>query len=169
MKKTKVFILLTLFVPTIFSGCVPPQKDTEIYPTEQTYSKPFDKVWSVMIEVLASDKGYPVSVVEKASGLIQTDFVSIPLSEMRPFVNTATTFITMCRLKWTIYIKAIEGGTKVKVTPHIEYFFSFGDTSQWMVVKSNTRLEHDILMLIGEKLGIVPAPEPITTPETEIN
>jgi hypothetical protein len=74
MKNTIVFIILTLGMTSCYFQNVP-LKGTYENHTSFSSNKTYDEIWSNIID-LFSNKGIPIAVIDKSSGLICSDPVS---------------------------------------------------------------------------------------------
>src|ERR1700722_14027920 len=69
-KQINIFLLMAV----VLVGCVTPQPVTPVQ-TTRTFPASYDKVWGTIVSELSAD--YPIQNVEKASGLITTQQLSL--------------------------------------------------------------------------------------------
>lgn len=159
----RVFLIVAIFI----FGCVAlqediPEQEIDSIIKETVFQHSFDKVWSTIIEVL-SDESIPIASIEKVSGLVTSDFMSITVGRVSQIAmmkkdggyrQVNTFFITNARYKLNVFVSSLDSTrTKVKITPHIEGFFKFGDLGGgWQVAVSRGRLEKEIFNAIMQKL-----------------
>jgi len=81
MKKTLQFALVFIFALALSSGCVSDNgkfvEPTASFIPKYTYAIPYDKLWSGILDALDKNRITTVSV-DKASGVISTDYVAGP-------------------------------------------------------------------------------------------
>lgn len=136
---------------TIFAGCasVTPVVFTQ---TDKVYDSPKEKVWAAVIAEVGME--YPVKVVEKESGFLTTDNVSLPTYNMERWICAPSGFLMVwesLRMNMRIMVVDESGKTKVTIKTHYEIFES-NVTKTWFVCQSNGRLENEILSGIEKKL-----------------
>lgn len=175
MRRTLSVALVGLFLV----GCFPNVKygalDGEQHEIARTYSADFDRAWEATVRVL---QRYPVITIEKASGLLITDWVDgtsdVYYSE---FVGQRTMLPDRTRLNVKVST-APGGGTHVTVNQYVKIqvatpgvvspgFFPPGPalptvTVQWvdasavkdLPVRTSSKREKDILDAIGTALAL---------------
>lgn len=120
------------------------QKQREIY-------KPFTEVWDAVVESLA-DSEMPVESIERESGLITTDMVSVSPYEcscMKGLLITSTQW----RGKLNVYVKTVsDTSTTVKINTHFEAFDS-QTTKSWFACNSTGKVEAIFFRRLAELLG----------------
>ena len=81
MKKTLHLALLLTFAFALVTGCVTDNgkfpEPTAGFTPKQTYTVPFDKLWNGILDALDKNK-ITVAAIDKASGVIQTDYCAGP-------------------------------------------------------------------------------------------
>ena len=175
MKKT---ITLTLFA-ALMVGCVSTPPPEPPQPTDQTFDAPKATVWPLVISEVSLK--FPVKVVEKDSGLIQTDSVSVPPADMERWATipvhgrwvsgasmvlgqSVLSLYERLRMNLTVIVSEPEPGkTHVTVRPHFEGFYNDNNiTRSWVAFKSNGSLEHRMLTDIAAQLQKAQTPPPNT-------
>ena len=157
MKKYTGMIVLLIFV-FLFSGCATIPKTPQVaLPVSMVYEASKDKVWPLLVAEVGLN--YPVAAVEKESGLLTTDFVSMPAGfnnqNMTKWVFQPRGFLATwngLRMKMNIMVVEIEAGkTKVTIKTHYEAFES-NVSKSWIVCRTNGTVESAILSHIKEQL-----------------
>lgn len=100
-------------------GCATAPHPT-VFSNSQTYSNDFDSVWTAVIETFA-DNSWPIDTLEKASGLVTGDWLSIPLLQAREMADCGKTFMGLpgdrpTTMKFNVFVKASGMGTEMRVT-----------------------------------------------------
>jgi hypothetical protein len=139
------------------AGCVTAPQQTQPLPTDQTFSAPKNTVWPLLVSEVGLN--YPVKAVEKESGLLTTDFVSMPAgydnANMGRWVFSPGGFLATwngLRMNMSILVTEPEPGkTHVVIRTHYEAFEN-NFSHSWIVCQSNGSLEHEILSHIAEHL-----------------
>lgn len=152
----KTISTLPLLFCLLLAGCVVPQQT--IQPTSRTFTASRDKVWPLLVSEVGLD--YPVKAVEKDSGLITTDFVSVPVgfnnSGMEQWVIPPHGFLyTWAGLRMTIsamIVDADAGRTQVTLRTHYEAFEN-NVSKSWLTCQSNGNLENQILDKVSSRLN----------------
>lgn len=156
----------TFAIPALLivaTGCVAPDATPRVKQrTQAVFNAPKDKVWQLIIEEIGMN--YPVQALEKASGLITTQQVRVPVSfnngDMEKWAYNPGGFLaTWNGLRVSLQIMAIESeGPKTQVSVKCDYQ-AFEDNVQkaWIPAESNGALENKILSAIETKLKAVPA------------
>jgi hypothetical protein len=159
------------------SGCetIPAQPPPRAQRTQATLAASKDRVWPLLVSQVGLE--YPVRAIEKDSGLISTDWVTLPAG----FNNMNTTRWTMPRsgflatwngLRMNMKIMAVEaepGRTQVTVNCHYEAFED-NVSKAWLVMDSNGAVENAILTRIEDQLRVAPAPaaSPVVAPAAPV-
>ena len=152
-----IYLMLSLFTISL-SSCIypttpPPNNPAEI--TQQTiFNKNYNDVWQATVEVVG--ELYPIKVVEKTSGFIATDMVSISVPELNRIgfrrKLKSLLFFDSGRYSLNILIKEVnQNATRVKIVPHIEGFFSFEHTFGWRIFQSRGIVEEELFGKIQNK------------------
>lgn len=138
----------------LFGGCATISKTPQVAsPTFMFYEAPKDKIWPLLIAEVALS--YPVAAIEKESGLLTTDFVSMPAGfnnqNMTKWVfHPGGFFATWNGLRMKMNIMVIEIGTdktKVIIKAHYEAFEN-NVSKKWVVCRTNGVVEYGILTRI---------------------
>jgi len=141
------------------SGCVSAQlKDTTYYAIRDIdINKNYNTCWEALLDVL-SDANQPITTIEKESGIIITEFVSIDQSYLVriavvPYGIFGTGY-TQGRYKLNIRAKKTSSDvTNIKINAHIEGFWGIIEPYGWRPLESRGVLENDILKSLGSRLG----------------
>jgi hypothetical protein len=149
-----VFSLLAATL--LFTGCVTPQP-VVMRPTSRIFNAPKDKVWPAVVSQIALD--YPVKAIEKDSGLLTTDFISIPcgfgnMNQTQWIVSPEGFLTTFDGLRMNMSVLAVEtepGKTQITIRTHYEAYES-NVNKAWLVCQSNGNLENQILDKIAGNL-----------------
>ena len=156
MKRT-VVVMMVLIV-SLLAGCAgtsrPPQERQR---TSALFSAGKDRVWELVVSAVATN--FPVQAIEKESGLIATEFVSMPAgynnARMAEFVYPPSVFLgTWAGLRMSMRVLVNEVSaemTSVAITAHYEALES-NVTKSWMVAETNGALENKILTKIESQL-----------------
>jgi len=117
MKKTIQFILLLTSALALLSGCVSDNgklpEPTASFTPKYTYSVAYDKLWSGILDALDKNRITTVSV-DKASGVISTDYIAGPGSFMVIMAQST-------RYKYNITARSQSDGTvRVNVICKVE-------------------------------------------------
>lgn len=153
----KTLLSLALLVLSL-SGCVtqtPAAK--EVLPTAQTFAAPKSVVWPLLVQEVGLQ--YPVKAVEKDSGLLTTDFVTIPAgfnnAQMNKWILPPGGFMTTwdgLRVSLSILVSEVEP-SKTRVTIRAQYHaFENNVAKSWIICQSNGSLENGILTRIAEQM-----------------
>lgn len=132
-------------------------------PTALTFNAPKSAVWPLLISEVALK--YPVKAVEKDSGLLTTDFVSMPAGfgnmHMDRWVFPPRSFLPVWNgLRMNLTALATEpepGKTRLLIRTHYEAFES-NVLKSWIVCESNNSLENEILTQIAQLLSSTASP-----------
>jgi hypothetical protein len=180
MKNLSPCVVLTCF--GVFAlGCAPRQAATPTFfksPAAEsmqqrgrTYATPRERVWSAAVQV-TSDNGYPIAVIDKDTGILTTDWVSVDaewgigdtrgstgrLPALAVLPPTKSWFgevgIWMkCRYKFSIRVdEASADSTRLQITPHIECWEK-QQRKEWTPCESTGLLEEQFFQAVEEKLA----------------
>ena len=101
-----VVVCATVPQPTVFSN-------------SQTYSNDFDSVWTAVIESFA-DNNWPIDNLEKASGLITTDWLSLSYAQGTELADCGTDLLAIpgraTTMKFNVFVKASGTGAEVRIS-----------------------------------------------------
>ena len=155
----KIIALFTSIIVVIISGCAtmpksPPQTMQRI---SATINAPKDKVWSLIISEIGLE--FPVQALEKESGLITTQFVSIPVgfnnSGMERYVFKPGGWLATwrgLRMKMSVLVVEIDTNTTmITIRAHYEAFEN-NVTHSWIVAETNGSVENRIITSIESKI-----------------
>jgi hypothetical protein len=151
MKKIIPFALLLTLVLTTVTGCFTtngtfPQPSADFTP-RQTYSVSYDKLWNGILDALDKNRITAISV-DKASGIIETDYIAGPSRFM--VVAAQST-----RYKYTITARSQYDGTvKMHVICKVESTMNgSAGSSQWSdVTPQNTVLASKLETWLYEQI-----------------
>lgn len=157
MKHFAKVILVCIFL----NGCVSAQlRDTTYYKIrDMDFDKDYNACWQVLLDTL-SDENQPITVIEKESGIIVTEFVMIDLSNLLRIASRVPygifgTGYTEGRYKLNIRVKRTSPNvTNIKINAHIEGFFGIMQPYGWHPLESRGVLENDILKNVVSKLKV---------------
>ena len=157
----------------VLTGCATtqPQPTGPIH-KEFILDAAFDKVWPAVLE-RATDRSWPIKTIDKASGIIATDFVSLGTSFSGWKTAKTIAYEPSCMLcTWTggarqtvtVFVTKIdESKSRVKIGIHVEAFEN-NVSHQWAAWQSNGANEKLIADDLAQKLN-VPVHLPPDTPE----
>lgn len=149
-------MLLIVFL----SGCaapqiaaLPPEKK------EQTYKADFNTTWITVLDTL-TERNLPISVAQKDSGLIVTDFVLTEGFVSPLFVHAPMEMITQGRYKLNVSVRDGDHGTKVRINAHFEKFSTliFETIPSWKPQHSIGILESELFEEIKDGLSLKVTP-----------
>jgi hypothetical protein len=163
-EKMRKIILLVLALSLLAGGCATyaEQLPEEKYPTSREFDEPFEVVWDAVLDI--ARKNWPLRTVDKLSGFIGTDWIRGSsdyifktglLSSEKDFALVQFTF------NISVKEKAKEKGTLVDVDlfEDAEFVENYGSADnpdysiEWRRVKSSTKREYILLMVIEKKLA----------------
>ncbi len=148
----KQLLSVMLLSCAVFCGCQAPQPVQKLE-TSRVFPKPIDAVWPKLVQV-ATDSEYPLKVVQKDSGVIETENFSpgllrgIATSPHGLFLPTWGA--TRARLS-ILATPLNETNTTVKVTGHFEAFED-NVTQTWYVWDSTGQFEYSFLNKVQDTL-----------------
>lgn len=154
----KIFIVFLL--ACTLTGCISAQmRDTTYYTNRDiNFPKDFNSCWQNLLDVL-SDGNAPIVTIEKESGILITEFVSINKDSligyaMVPYGIMGTGY-TEGKYKLNIRVKKIADNiTNVKINAHIEGFYGIVQPYGWHALESRGVLEVGILQQLASILGV---------------
>ena len=165
MKIKTIISIILISVTALFTGCeTAPTSNISSVPlrTKATFSVSRDRVWPLLVSEVGLQ--YPVRAIEKDSGLITTDFVTLPAGYNN--MNAASWIVppggflaTWSGLRMNMKILAVEtepGKTLVTINCHYEAYES-NVMKGWIVANSNGRIESAILAKIESSVIAMPA------------
>ena len=154
MRKASALVWLLVGVGALAS-CGAPAMQHQIQ-SSFPMTQDFDRTWSAVIETFA-DLNLPISNMEKASGLIVTDWIDYgrDTSTMDcgkigfPFIEVGR------RGKFNVFVKSDgNGGTVMRVSSSFEITSSYENNVQRGVCYSTGALENRIRELVAGKLAV---------------
>ena len=148
----------------LLTGCVTPEQ-IDRPPTARIFNAPKDKVWPQLVAQVGLL--YPVKAIEKESGLITTEFVSLPAGynnvNQTQWILSPEGFLTTwdgLRMNLSILANEVEPGkTQVTIHTHFEAFEN-NVSKSWIVCQSNGSLENQILDKVASGLVSVEVKTP---------
>jgi len=175
MKKS----LLAFVGLVCLSGCATMQQQASGSATplsiDYMVSAPFDQVWGKLVE-RATDRSWPLKTIDKASGIIVTDFSSLGdgISGWQALKQLAyepsmflATWAGGARMKLSVFVSKIaENQTRVKLNAHFEGFEN-NVTHQWVVWQSNGLDEKGVVDYIASELHAQVQPYVNSTASTQ--
>lgn len=129
MKKTLQFAFLIAFTVSLVSGCISDNgklpEPTAGFTPKKAYTIPYDKLWSGILDALDKYRITTVSV-DKASGVISTDYLAGPGSFMVVMAQST-------RYKYGITARSqTDGSVRVNIVCKVESSINGnGGSSQW--------------------------------------
>lgn len=135
-----------------FTGCVTPPPAPKLE-TTRTLQKPFDQVWPVIVRTV-SEQDYPMKVVEKDSGVIETDNFSpgVLSGAATPPRGLLLPLWSQTRARLSILATPIgTNSTNVKVIGHFEAF-EYNATQAWYIWNSTGQFENQFLAKVESSL-----------------
>ncbi|MGO9246876.1 MAG: hypothetical protein ACLPT4_12790 [Verrucomicrobiia bacterium] len=148
MKKMFTLTILLAAMGCATAPVAPPLDTTRVY------NAPYEKVWASVVSEVSAE--YPIKNIDKTSGLIASDPVS--LSGARALTNAGYAPQVLLaiwgdsRARVTAFVSKLDDErTKVRLTLHLEGF-EFNATKSWYVWQSNGTLENALLDRIQSNL-----------------
>lgn len=149
-------LLLCLFFPSCQVT-----KETMKAPVERkhTYATSFDRTWNALIKVL-SDDGYPFKIMEKSSGILQTDNMNLEQESAYAYSTTKKQSFGATYQGGTInlkfFVQSADSVTTVQITPYIQATFYvykvLANVNENHVLESNGTLEKSLFDKIQAQL-----------------
>ena len=156
----------TLAAVLLLSGCAYTQPKTmpHLPPVNEfVFDATFDRVWAAVLD-RSTEKSWPIKVVDKASGFLTTDYVSlgngadgwknakaVAYEPPGGFLNSYT-WRGGARLTTTIFVSKIDNSkTRVKIVTHLEAFED-NVSQKWFPWESNGANEIELAAYIKNKL-----------------
>ena len=125
------------------SGCATPQVGQP--EVTKTIAQPFDRVWAGTVAAVSGD--YPLQVIEKVSGVLETQMVGLG-NAAKDYAFPPSVFLGVwgeTRGRLSLYLKSAgETNTIVRIKGHFEGF-EFNVTHNWHVWPSKGVLEQTIM------------------------
>jgi hypothetical protein len=126
--------------------------------TSAVITAPIEKVWPVIVAEIGSE--YPIKVIEKSSGLITSDVVSLDAgygnrNASKWIYPPSVVLGTWRGLRMNVQVVALEiepGKTKVKVLCHFE---AYEDNMKhaWIAAESNGSTENGLLSRVESAIS----------------
>ena len=156
--KTLKIIPFFLFIVTVAGCATQSSAPRQALPTSRIYDAPKNVVWPIVVQEIGLN--YPVKAVEKDSGLLTTDLVSMPAGydnmRMNEWVFPPRFFLaTWGGLRMTMSVLVTEpetNRTQVLIRTHYEAFEN-NVSHLWIVCESNGGLENSLLGRIADQLA----------------
>ncbi|MCX6578385.1 MAG: hypothetical protein NTV82_18600 [Candidatus Aminicenantes bacterium] len=149
--------LIIFFLCLILASCMPtPPKPRQIQNSFQI-EKPFDAVWTAVIEVF-SELSLPIINIEKASGLIVTDWISFDSSKVYSYMDcgdlSALAFNQKTRRgKFNVFVKKTdEKNCEMKINSVFETAVFYSGGVQTFPCVSKGALEAEVYKRVTEKI-----------------
>ena len=122
----KIRIAFYVFVSLAVTGCVTVRTqpitmgalEGEKYETSRTYAATVDQTWEAVVDVM---QRYPITTIEKASGLLITDWVD-GASEIFYAEYVGKREMLKDRTKLNIKVSQVTGGIRVTVNQYVKLF-----------------------------------------------
>ena len=152
-------ILGFLSVSAFFTGCqTAPQPQLNPLRTSATFAASKEAVWPSLVSEVGLE--YPVRVIEKASGLITTDWITLPAGfnnrDAEQWIFPIGGFLaTWNGLRMNMKIMVVENEphkTLVTINCHYEAFEN-NVQKTWLVGASNGAIENTILSKVEKRLA----------------
>lgn len=149
MRRSGILTLLLLL-----ASCASAPKTYDFDPTAQ-YSAPFDRTWDSVIQIFA-ERNWPISTLEKDSGIIVTDWVGF--SEQEEVADCGTpgglSHIGDRRMRFNVYVQRQDnGGSHLRVNTRTEAYICTGSNcGNWYACNSTGKLEGMITAMVSRRL-----------------
>jgi hypothetical protein len=152
-KKIAITTIFIIFNSFLLIGCAtPPRPEPPYITNSEVVNKPFDVVWTQLIEYLSS-RQIQLKTINKESGFLDTEFMLLPAQILPNYAWTGRNLPSMLhnkgRIKANIFVKKIsESKTSVTINAWVQVFEEYiGKYSPggWMAAKSTGKFESDIL------------------------
>lgn len=151
MKKLFALTVIACLVGACVVPPVPRQNDNS-----SAIKKPFDSTWSAVIETFA-ELNLPIMNVEKASGLITTDWISFKnQNDETGYCACGTTKFPLVEVdrrgKFQVFIIAKENSAEVNVSAVFEKISQYKEIVENTPCVSTGKLEAEISKRVSKKL-----------------
>lgn len=153
-------IAILLLVAVSLVGCATTQPDAprQTLPASQTFDSSKDAVWTALVAEVG--QRFPVKAVEKESGLLTTDFVSMPAGfnnrNAGQWIHPPGGFLATwdgLRMRMSVLVtEPAPGKTNVAIRTHYESFEN-NVSKSWVVSETNGGLEHSILRSVASSVN----------------
>lgn len=166
--KISIPLFLGLTLVAFLSGCeTAPQAPPQPERTSAIFNSSKDRVWPLLVTQVGLD--YPVRVIEKESGLISTDWVTLPAGFNNMYAKQwiypiNALFPTWNGLRMNMKVVVVQTEpqkTSVTINCHYEAYENNAQNA-WLVGDSNGSIENSILSKIESQLATA---GPYTEPE----
>jgi hypothetical protein len=152
MKNFIISVCLLVFV----SGCAT-QPTVATLPTSRTFKASKDQIWPILVAEIAPK--YPTRVVQKDSGLISTDMVSVPVGVFNMgawnYARQPSMFLATwngLRMSLTAMVSETQNGqSTVSISIHYEAFED-NVSKSWIICQTTGQVEAKILDAVEGKL-----------------
>lgn len=155
MRQNVLSSMLAAIMILSLVGCATAPKQ-HVITNSFDYERDFDTVWTAVVEVFA-EMNYPIDNMEKDSGLITTDWLSLAGTGNDDYCDCGGLGLTTedaRQGKFNVFVKKGSGGATVRVNCLFRQTRSFGGSSSTVNCVSTGNLEARVNQLISEKCGI---------------
>lgn len=157
-KNTRWLIGIAMMLLLVSCATVPTSPPAKVR-ISGTYDKPMPEVWAAVVGIVGMN--YPIAVLEKDSGLITTNFVTVanglmtqrrfPMYVQKPQGPMFAVWDAL-RMKLSVMVTEIDTGkTQVTIKSHYEAFEK-NVMKQWIVCDSNGAVESGIFDAIDQTI-----------------
>jgi len=149
MNRYMILLILGLF----FSGCATIPTTYEIRNYEY-FSADYDKLYTATMQVLA-ELNYPIRTNDKSSGVITTDYISIPSNEIRNYAQFYRPLLDMSgRYNLNIIISKSGETNVIKINSNLSAWEQVGyNPGYWESRPSNSYIESTIFNKIRTRIS----------------
>ena len=143
---TRVLVVLAVLV----LGCATPPQ-SHIFKKTWTVPGTFEETWSATVQLFA-EKGWPIATLEKASGIIVSDWVSI--GTQSPYADCGTPGIATIQrreAKFNVFIRKGDSGPSLTVNANFRELRVFDSQSFYQDCTSTGALESELHALILQR------------------
>jgi hypothetical protein len=151
---------LMLFGLILLSGCAGIQQggdsSARAFPTDFVIDAPFDQVWISLMK-RATDRSWPIKTIDKASGVLGTDFTTIGrvgVMSVTGISDNPFWIVEDGRQTVSVFVlKMDEKHTRIKPTMHYEAWVNAMGGRQWTTIPSKGINEAQIATDIARDLN----------------
>lgn len=134
----------------LLAGCVTAPK---VHQFEKTWTLEcdFNEAWAATVQLFA-EKNWPIANLEKASGLISSDWVSVNLGDGMADCGSAGLAIAhQAQGKFNVFLRDTSSGPSVTVNTSFRQLRSFDNTQWYQDCTSTGVLEATVFLAIEER------------------